>query len=242
MRTKDLSGRALSLRLGRNAMYVRDLINRGYVPKHPDVVALADILDTTPEYLTGATDNPAVESQPLTLQRIWVRGDVQAGVWRNASEWPDDEWYPVPAVPDPRYPQVRRFGLVVKGTSMDQLYPDGTVLICASFIEVRRPPRTGEKVIVQRRRHDEIEATVKEFRLADDGTAWLVPRSSDPRHQAPIPLPGNGHHFAGFSDGAPSPFGHFPQPGSATAGAFEDADDVDEVAITALVIASYRPE
>ena len=85
--------------------------------------------------------------------------------------------------PDITAPSEYRFFLRVCGDSMDQLYPDGTYVECVSTF-ARIEPKPGNKVLVIRRRHDQLlEATVKEMVQIDD-QIWFTPRSSNPSHQA----------------------------------------------------------
>ncbi len=66
---------------------------------------------------------------------------------------------------------------------MDQIYPDGTYIECVSTF-ARIEPKPGNKVVVIRRRDDQlVEATVKEM-VEIDGKVWFVPRSSNPSHQS----------------------------------------------------------
>lgn len=117
-------------------------------------------------------------------QLVWCVGEVAAGVWREALEWPRGEWLPLPmALLDSRYPNAERRALRVCGDSMDELYPDGSYIVYVALAEIGRKPQPGDRVIVLRHRHDGTEATVKEFRR-DGKRKWLVPRSSNPAHQA----------------------------------------------------------
>lgn len=147
------------------------------------------------------------------LASDYVIGEVQAGHWLEAAEWPRGDWMPVIVPIDPAYEHLPRFGLLVRGPSMNQLYPDGSVLICVKLIDLNREPISGERVIVHRTRGGTIvEATVKEY-VERDGHKRLIPRSDHPDHQTPLELTAPGH------DG--------PE---------------ETVTVTALVIGSYRPE
>ena len=135
--------------------------------------------------LTRGTE--AVElSQPL----LEVRGRVQAGDWREAFEWLPDERYQVPMPIPERFRHLPYFGLEVGGDSMDEVYPEGAVLMCIPLEVFPGPLKTGTRVIVERTRKDEVEATVKEY-VEDGDNRWLIARSKNPIHRAPIYLNGS---------------------------------------------------
>ncbi len=131
-------------------------------------------------------------AEHVPLKPVTVVGAVQAGVYVEALEWPPDEWYSAPVAALPQYAQFHQTGLAVRGDSMNELYPDGSVVICVKFIDLGRDPRDGERVIVQRRVGTEWEATVKELRQHADGSWWLWPRSSSPEFQQPWRLDHDG--------------------------------------------------
>lgn len=143
---------------------------------------------------------------------VTVIGHVQAGDWREAILWDPEDRYPSFAPATGWLAKMKRQAFEVRGDSMDELYPPGTILVTVSLIEINRDPRPGEKVIVNRRdKHGFIEATVKEYQVDSDGNHWLVPRSSNPAHKTPIRLEPNG-------------------------------DGEDDVRVTALVVGSYKTE
>ena len=117
-----------------------------------------------------------------------VRGSVAAGVWREAVEWPEDDWLSFTGRPDVAAELDHRFGLRVDGESMNEIYPAGTIIECVSVMG-RAEIISGKRVVVLRRRDDlEYESTVKELRIEPDGTQWLLPRSNNPAFQSPIRL------------------------------------------------------
>jgi transcriptional regulator with XRE-family HTH domain len=128
---------------------------------------------------------------PAELAPYYVVGEVQAGSWRETLELPPEEWEPVLFGERPEYRGLPRFGLRVRGPSMNALYPQGTVLDCIKFIDLHRLPRSGDRVIVQRHRPEGlIEATAKELRF--NGQRWeLWPRSHHPAHQSPVVVEGD---------------------------------------------------
>lgn len=124
------------------------------------------------------------------VTQIKVIGAVQAGTWRNALQWDEDEQYSVEAPVPETLRGLRVFGLEVRGPSMNKVYPEGSILLCVSPAESHITPKVGHRVIAIRKDHDEVEATVKELRADGDGKFWLWPQSDHPAHQAPIPLEG----------------------------------------------------
>jgi SOS-response transcriptional repressor LexA len=124
---------------------------------------------------------PAANSLAVALE---VTGEVAAGVWQTAREWPPEKRFTI-VVPGDHIPKVRRFGLRVIGRSMDLLFPEGTVLDCISIFDVESPPENGDLVIVEKTGPDGYELTVKEYYIDQENVRWLVPRSTQPEFQAP---------------------------------------------------------
>lgn len=112
--------------------------------------------------------------------KLYVKGQVAAGLWQEATEWEEDDWQTFTGRPDVTAELVHRFGLRVDGKSMDLIYPPGTIIECVStFGHIE--PTPGRRVIIIRERDDhKYEATVKELMQDGDGRLWAVPRSSDP--------------------------------------------------------------
>lgn len=162
--------------------------------------------------MTGIDDVKHIqEVVPAPLNLFYIVGTVEAGAWREVAELPEEEWEAVQFETRPEYQGARRFGLRVRGQSMNQHYPPGSILDCVSFWEIRRRPQDGDHVVVYRRGpSDLIEATVKELVRANGG--WeLWPRSTHQAHKSPLTID------------------HIP----------ED-DENEPIRIVALVIGSYR--
>ena len=133
---------------------------------------------------------PLDELSPLTplspVTGIEVVGEVQAGVWRVASEFAYEDRTVIPVVGVPGYGGVKLAALKVVGSSMDLLYPDGSFVIVVSAADT--DARHGDRVVVYRAKGELQEASIKEVRVDDDGRVGLWPRSSSPDHQEPIYL------------------------------------------------------
>lgn len=188
MEMRGLSRRALSLNAGLSEGAVKAILSgHSRHPRYDTLEKLAAVLGCTVSDLID-DERPVDEKLGPALALVPVTGRVQAGAWVEAIEWPRSDWFEIAAPPDRRYPGVARFGLVVRGPSMDLLYPDGTILICVSLDDLGRSARSGERVVCQRRRgRGEYEITVKEY-VVRNGSRWLVPHSTDPRYQSPIEL------------------------------------------------------
>lgn len=123
--------------------------------------------------------------EPPSPTVVWVSGAIEAGLFKEAVEWDREEWFPVD-VPVPERFQGRAKALLVRGTSMNIDYPDGSIAIWVSMLDFR-PPRDRDDVVVYSYRRDgTVEATLKEYRVDEHGERWLWPRSHDPQHQAPV--------------------------------------------------------
>lgn len=142
-----------------------------------------DFIDKIAQAL-GASLSELVASDSLTAlgPRLFVKGKVAAGSWHEASTWPEDEWREFTGRPGVNADPQHRFGLVVEGDSMNELYPEGTILECVSvFGHVET--HTNRRVIVARcDGAGRYETTCKEL-VDQDGELWLVPRSTNPTHR-----------------------------------------------------------
>lgn len=222
-----LSDRKISLRVsgGTSVDFVRDLRRRGHAPNAAQIRALSGVIQVPEKVLMDAVSPdppggiiierginlPGSELAEAELAVCYIVGNVEAGVWRAAVELPREEWEPVGFEPRVDLAGATRFGLRVRGPSMNRFYPPGTILDCVKFIGSELRPRAGDHVIVYRRGPgDLMEATVKE--LVETGGHWeLWPRSTHPEHQEPLRL-----------DRAP------------------DDDQNEDVQLVAVVVASYH--
>lgn len=203
----------LALALGVSPARITDLVSGKRSVGATEIPIIAAYLEW-PEILLLSKISGGVVA-PTALGSVRVIGEVQAGIWRPAVIWPYDEQYIAPVAADPRYAQFPQFGLLVRGPSMNKIFPDGSVAICVNLIDLGRDPRSGQRVVVQRRiaTEDGYEVTIKELEKDAQGDYWLWPRSTDPNFQQPWKLR---HEYA--------------------------RDDNEDVQVAALVIGSYRPE
>lgn len=178
MERKSVKPTTLSLRVGKSPTLVKDLFDKNSDTKLSTIFKLADALGVPASNLLDGE----VEVMPAG-PRLYLKGEVAAGAWVEAFEWPHDDWQPMIGRPDIVAEPQHRFFLRVRGDSMNLLYPEGTFIECVSVFG-HAEPMPGRKVVVVRTRHDRlIEATVKEL-VEIDGALWLAPRSTNPSHQA----------------------------------------------------------
>lgn len=144
--------------------------------------------------LEGKGAGPAqrqVKSGELEPRMVYVKGYVQAGEWAETWEWGDDEVYSVPVPDDPALRPFELHAAETRGPSMNKRYPEKTVLVFTDLIETGAHLELGRRYIVERERADGMrEATVKTLWRDEAGKVWLLPESTDPRYQEPIPIDG----------------------------------------------------
>lgn len=125
------------------------------------------------------------------VRTVRVRQHVQAGEWAESLLWEEDACYDVIVPNDPEFQNVMLYGAETRGPSMNKRYTEGAAVIYTDIIETGESPVPGRRYIVERERSDGLrEATVKTLFQDDDGKFWLLPESTDPRHQSPIDLSG----------------------------------------------------
>lgn len=123
----------------------------------------------------------------ITVKPIKVIGRVQAGLFKSALEWPPEEQFEVDVPIRAPFSRIPTFGLQISGPSMDLVFPDQSIVICARILDLGAfEVHSNHYVVVLRRDSDDgVEATVKQLQIDESGTAWLWPRSSHPDFQQP---------------------------------------------------------
>lgn len=161
------------------------LVGKGEPPiKSEELWRLAGITGPIPKLVALNTS-----ARSDALRNVEIVGIVQAGVWREAVELPieDRRMLPLPIPATFEGMPVQAFD--VRGPSMDEIYPHGTVIVGVKFLDLGRSPRSGERVVAVRSNDQGMwESTCKEFRIDRDGKPRLWPRSTHPNFQQPIVL------------------------------------------------------
>jgi repressor LexA len=200
VRGKTKSG--LARELGVQPARVTEMIAGDRTIKSAEIAPMARYLEMPEAEVLrlAAGDDQMREPAEAPLSVVPVIGHVQAGQFRHAMEWDHDDRYDAQVSPDPVHRT--RFGLEVRGTSMNRVFPEGTVVVCVPVMEYAHAIGDGNYVVVHRRNEiGDVEATVKQLQIDENGRAWLWPRSDDPEHQAPMLLPrSNDGHHAGIDE------------------------------------------
>lgn len=196
LKEKGLSARKASIKAGIGEDFIRNLRRYNNIPKTDKLLKLANALDVNLNYfLNAAQENKDTlknkVNSPIPITTIYIRGEVQAGQWNTAVEWPKSDWIPITVPSDRRYKHFTTFALTVKGDSMNLLYPEGTIVIAVNFTDIGRNPEDGDCVITIRRDTltDCYEATLKIIQIKEDGSVLLWPKSDNPNFVKPIILP-----------------------------------------------------
>ena len=191
------SARSLSMAAtgGRSPNVVRDIMRGKSVnPTLDTVVGLARALGKDlSEFIPSAVSSSSGPRANGGSQHLKVVGAVAAGIWREQSDWAEEDCYWIEVGPNP-VAGGERFALRMEGHSMDRIIPPGSDLECLRVTFGVVMPQPGDIVIVQRNRHDLQELTCK--RLEFDGHNWVLRgESTRPEFQEPILIgrPDDGH-------------------------------------------------
>lgn len=156
----------------------------------PDTSAIINLGDARGNVTPLRRTPVVIPGQLNNLVPVRVIGEVQAGVWREAVEWPaeDNRRREINLPVAPHYQHLQPYALEVIGPSMDQIFSHGSLVVVVPFLNLGREPRQGDKVVALRSRPDGTwEVTVKEF-VIKGSKPYLWPRSNHPDFQTPIPV------------------------------------------------------
>jgi hypothetical protein len=212
---KPFSRRSLSLTAtdGRNPDLIRDIMRVD--KRKPTIESVSGICKALGVPLSAVVKGVDLSAESLT-EWLMVSGAVAAGVWREQYDWPRDDWYEIEV--DINTEPGTHAGLVVEGRSMDKVLPPGTILRCVDLIGSDMDPEDGDYVVVEQKRGDLYETTVKKLSRRDDGNFELLAESTLPEFRDPI--------FIG-------------RPGDPADGRFDAMDHTTRV--KAVVIDAYLP-
>lgn len=163
-------------------------------PEKAQVYAKA--FKTSPAWLLTGENSEPKASEAVPSERkvvpIPVVGTVEAGIFREVTEFDDEEPELIFDERDPDFPRARMMAFRVRGDSMNAAEPPiwpGSKVICVDFEETGLPLTDGMTVVIERTLDGGLarEWSVKEIEYYEDRVEYH-PRSSNPKHK-PIVVP-----------------------------------------------------
>lgn len=182
------NSRSLSLAAtsGKNPYLVRDIVKgKSTNPTLDTLVGLSKALEMDiSQMIPAAASVMHRVGGAQSYEMLEVVGAVAAGVWREQTEWSQEDRYSIEVGPNP-FPGSERLALKMEGLSMDKVIPPGSDLECLRVAYGYVEPQPGDIVIVQRDKHDLHELTCK--RLDHDGQNYILrAESTRAEFQEPI--------------------------------------------------------
>lgn len=139
----------------------------------------------------GVAPTEIIEPTVKGFRRVKLSGELCAGKWHEPTHWPSPDHEDILIVDDP---ELRRIGLYagrVCGNSMNQVYPDKSIVVLSHVGDSPSDIMIGRRYHVRRTRADgQVEETLKTLVKGPDNRLWLKPESDDPAHQQWVPLDG----------------------------------------------------
>lgn len=176
-----LSQAALAIKTGVSRPAVTQWENNQTVPDRERLRKLSEVLGVSESWLLEGVEDMARQGGQL----MPVRGEVAAGVWREAVS--DLELSPIPVSAHPDFPASSQYALLVRGDSINKIAADGDYLHVVDVQSAGVSIRDGDLVIVLKHQHGLTEATAKRL-VAKNGTRQLVAESTNPQFSGVIPL------------------------------------------------------
>lgn len=171
---------------------------RGYADRARDYAAKLGVSYIWLLHGDVAYDDPAEARALAADRRIAVSGVAEAGQWAEADnddQRPSEEAERIPVDPLDAFPADAQYALRARGESVNEIVRDGGLVLCVSVhawpgadsIETLH----GRLVHVERIHPSGfIETTLKVVDAPRGKPARLLPRSTDPRHHAALPIDG----------------------------------------------------
>ncbi|MCY1741187.1 LexA family transcriptional regulator [Ensifer sp. SL37] len=174
--------------IGRDKDYIRDYLKgRKESLKADDAQKIASALNVP---LTELTEGEDSGFAPVGME---VVGKVAAGRYRDISVEDQETKKPrIAFARDMRFPHARQYALEVDGDSMNELFPNGSYVVCVNLIESGLELKNGMSVHVERSimGGQLVETTLKEVHREGKNRLVLKPRSTNPSHE-PIYIDGS---------------------------------------------------
>ena len=137
--------------------------------------------------LTGRGEDKADSVQMPISGTVPILGTVAAGIWQEIDAALDEPDGFIPYMPTLKHSQDSYFALVVRGKSMNKLFPDGSVLMCLDVAKSGIQIMENDIAIVERRKEQDglREVTAKRVRR-NGNNLELWPESTEMQFQTPL--------------------------------------------------------
>jgi hypothetical protein len=119
---------------------------------------------------------------------IDVRYEVDAKKTSNSAWMPLENQFDISLPTDLRFPNVKRFGAIIKDNSAHEFYAPGSIVVCVDYVDIDRAPADGDRVLVVETQYEHVlgkpgetsampgisRVTVREFNITEPGAFWLT--------------------------------------------------------------------
>lgn len=163
-----------------------------YAPKFPKLQRLAELTSVplSNELTSNAAASSPAPDARLVPNFLLVRYKVQAGLWYEVDTEEPPEQFAYPVAPDPAYGEWPQWLELVVGDSFNLEIKPGHYAHVVDAFEMGYQPRSGDWVIVERRRDEGAirERTIKEVEIRPNGSVVLWPRSDSAKWADPVEI------------------------------------------------------
>ncbi len=157
-------------------------------PSGAHLIRLAKALDRHPGWLLGELDDPLPFSASVPASTFApVRNRVAAGAWRESGEPQAFIADTGPALANDAYRNYPQWWEEVDGESVNQKFPNGSLVRVVDAPAMGYIPRVGDMVVIERERSGLFERTIKRV-VIKNGQLAVQGCSTDPRWNEVINL------------------------------------------------------
>lgn len=114
--------------------------NERQKPAFDQIMRIAELANVTPKQFMGIEE---MNSSSSGIRTVRVTGELCAGEWSEAQDWPAEDQYEVAAPLPPEWSDAPLVARVVQGNSMNKVYPEGTIVYLAPLASLARSPVNG---------------------------------------------------------------------------------------------------
>ncbi len=179
--------KGVSLAAGLNQAYVFEAVQKGKTGKVTSLAKVAAVLGKDLDWLMTGVEEKTISASGKSVETVAAKDiffveEAAAGRWLESEDTGSD----IPRRNPARYPFAEDcFAYKVVGRSIDQVFQHGEYAICVNYNAVRSALRSGDLVVIERRRAGLLERTIKRLNIVP-GACQLWPQSSDPKFQDPL--------------------------------------------------------